>query len=138
MRSQNKLVASNSQILDLFHLQKLEQIIVLTTENISIQHLKERIQFGVLLNNHKLPDGNFFMDRIVPLPGFDFDYHPYVLINKDDIMDISSGDIVSKLSNLGTYQPFGTIEGTQLLMTYNDDVLSLHEVTKAGFAQALY
>ena len=47
-----RLCAFNTPILDIFYLKHLEQVVYLTAEVLAIQHMKERIQFGVLMNNY--------------------------------------------------------------------------------------
>ena len=135
-----RLCALSSPILDMFFLTHLEQVVYLTSEVIAIQHMKERIQFGVLMNNYQISKNRMALDRIVPLPGFNFEQHPYVLVNKADVMDLSTGDLVSKISyGVGGFassrhEALGSITGTQILMTYgtvgNDEVLGLWGVAR--------
>ena len=76
------------------------------------------------------------LDRIVPLPGFNYEEHPYVLVNRSDVMDLSTGDLICKLSGAPGQQALGAVEKTDLLMTYgNDDVLQLHQIEKRGFGK---
>ena len=94
--------------------------------------MKERIQFGVLLNNYRLKGGtgNLALDRLVPMPGFNYNEYPYVLVNRHDIIDLSTGDIVFKLGGLNSHDPFGAIENTDFLLTYKNDVLHIQKVVK--------
>ena len=73
------------------------------------------------------------LDRIVPLPAFDYDTYPYILVNHVDIMDLHSGELVLRLSNLSKNEtPFASIERSDLLMTYDQKgVLSLKKVGEA-------
>ena len=77
------------------------------------------------MNNYKLKSGNMAIDRLVPLPGFDYDELPYMMVNREDVMDLHTGDIIVKLSNLKEHYPFGPIDKTDLLLTYKDDILHI-------------
>ena len=95
-----------------------------------IQSLKERIQYGVLMNNYVHKNGSQALDRIVPLPGFDFEEFPYILVNNGDVMDLKTGDIIFKLSELKTQFAFWPIDKSDLLLTYKDDVLNIQKLVQ--------
>ena len=52
------------------------------------------------MNNYTYKSGKQALDRIVPLPGFDYEEFPYILVSNEDVLDLRTGDIVFKLREL--------------------------------------
>ena len=65
------------------------------------------------------------MDRVVPLPGFDFDAFPFVLVNDRDIMDVKAGNLVDNCDQLAGLSHLCSLKDSQLMISYKKDALCL-------------